>query len=129
MEFEKVEFFRRINNKWLSLNLRNDNKENWSKELTSFGLFMQNLAVRTPSQECCSKCYKENIIMGQDELPEGKIWCADCKCHSSLSTTEKCENCGSTDNVIEYKDYNSVKRKLCNPCAEIPVGEFYKKGI
>lgn len=33
----------RINKMWLSLNLRNDNKENWSKELDKYGVFMQSL--------------------------------------------------------------------------------------
>jgi|SRR3990167_9660723 len=32
-----------IKKKWLSLNLRNDNRENWSKELTNFSLYLQNL--------------------------------------------------------------------------------------
>ena len=32
-----------INTKWLSLDLSNNNKENWDKELTKFGLYMQNL--------------------------------------------------------------------------------------
>ena len=32
----------RIDQEWLSLNLRNDNEENWNKELAKFGLFMQN---------------------------------------------------------------------------------------
>ena len=30
-------------NKWLSLNLTNDNKENWDSELTKFGLYIQQI--------------------------------------------------------------------------------------
>jgi len=32
-----------INKKWLSLDLSNDNKENWSRELDKFGVYMQGL--------------------------------------------------------------------------------------
>lgn len=32
----------RINQEWLSLNLRNDNEKNWNTELAKFGVFMQN---------------------------------------------------------------------------------------
>ena len=35
-----------IDKEWLSLNLRNDNKENWDSELTKFGLYMQGLSTK-----------------------------------------------------------------------------------
>lgn len=38
-----------INREWISLNLRNDNEKNWSKELAKFGVFMQNLT--TPRED------------------------------------------------------------------------------
>lgn len=35
----------KVNKEWMSLNLRNDNKENWDKELAKFGVFMQGLST------------------------------------------------------------------------------------
>lgn len=35
----------KVNKEWMSLNLRNDNKENWGKELSKFGVFMQGLST------------------------------------------------------------------------------------
>ena len=36
---------KKIKDEWLSLNLRNDNKKNWGKELNKFGLYIQSLEL------------------------------------------------------------------------------------
>lgn len=43
----QISLIKMIVDRWLELNLRNDNKENWDKELTKFGLFMQGLKELT----------------------------------------------------------------------------------
>lgn len=51
LALREQEAYEKVNDKWLSLNLRNDNKENWSSELDKFGVFMQLLAKMSLSPE------------------------------------------------------------------------------
>lgn len=48
---EKQKTREEINEKWLELNLQNDNKENWDKELTKFSLYMQSLSLTNLKEE------------------------------------------------------------------------------